>query len=528
MKKTHMVIIGLLALCSLIVIMNSASAVGIDLGSQKKFGDGTTADKIFVDAGECTIEDIYDDGDIDGTILQEITDKKQYLLNCSIQVNKSGVLKIDSDSCDWLMLASNDSKIANITCYGRLFINASLVTAVNWMPGGSDNYVNDTTYATGARSRPSIVCNSSGDDAQSIMSMAGARIAYLGSNHNESTGGVVVNDTGGSPALALDNVHISYCYNGLFIKSIITATTQDQLNVTNNLVFGIKIDSDSAVNFTNTNSTYNGACDWYTHYDVTSTINNTGGLGSKTLIYTGATGEINNVTQKFRTVSRTRGDTAWNLTARDIRFSTSDNDYVNINMSDTQFVNQEFTGETLDADFLKIVWPGMPRTNYYQLIVDDAFYTYANPDGDHLLTLNYSGSWSTKTFDIESYTPPGTGGGGGGTDPDLKTYYKRVNGEVVSAQFKDAPAGWSLTRPNCGGSSTTVGDSTGGGVDVYDYEVDDYLFFGALFIAALVGAILAFVPQAKTIVKMNKSTKNGILVIIAIIIIAMLLGWLVF
>lgn len=523
-KATKYLLFGLLALGALLVIANSASAA-IDLGSQKgaKNGDGTTADTIFITGQKATIPDVYADADVTTAHLAEIASgaaNSTYLLNCSIQVNESGILVIDA-TCDWLWLASIDGKIANITCYGRLFINGSMVTAMTYAVGGLNNSVNDTTYATGAKTRPSIRVNNSEGTGDSAFGMSSARIAYLGGALNESYGGVCINDTGGSPVFTASNTHISHCYNGLFIKSIMSGTALSGLNVTNNLVYGIRLDADSAINFTNCNSSNNGAGDWVCHSDVVSNINNTDQHFMLRATASTGTADLNNITQKYRLVSRTRGNTAWNLTSMDMQGFTSDHDYCNINLTS----NSQWTGETLDADFVSFTVAGLSPHTDYQLIVDSAQATTTTSDANGHATFNYTGSWSTKTFVVQLYSPSGGGGSG---DTSFVTCYRCQGENVVSAEFRgECPDDWSEIKPNCAAVVTPQqpASSQGEGTLIEGVQ-DEYLLLAALVIVGIVIIWKYGIVKKARRIKPKPSLKWILGIIIALALLYLALMWL--
>lgn len=495
----------------MLVIMNTAmGAAGIHLGSQKKHGDGTTADTIFITGTKATIPDVFADADVTTAHLCEIASgdaNSTYLLNCSIQVNESGILVIDT-TCDWLWLSSIDGAIANITSYGRLFINDTLVTAMVPATGAGGlnaSSANDTTFNTGAKTRPSIRVNNSEGDGDGAFGLSSARIAYLGGDINESYGGICINDTGGSPLFTATNTHISHCYNGLFIKSIIVGETPlSNINVTNCNVFGIRIDADSAVNFTNVNSTNNGV-DWYTHNDVVSTINNTQ-LSTVTKYFLDDLTDTTNITQGNIVISRKRGNTAWNITSRDVQFTTSDNDYVIINMSSTS----SWTGQTDDADFLGIVLPGFGAGNEYSLSVND-WNENSVADANGHLTFNYTGTWSTKTFAVSQKKNPISTGGGSTTT--YTTYYRCSDGNVISQVFASDPGGdWSTSRPDC---TTTITvppplSTTGEG------EVEDTVVMTTAIVIIIACLAIWKVPW------FNRFGQNKWLLLIGIIVLALI------
>lgn len=490
MKNTKYILILGLVLLGLFLIMNTASAV-VCLGSNngRQWGEGGPQDCIFIQDGKHTLKEVYDTANITTAIICEIASgaaNSTYLVNASIQVNETGVLIIDSDS-DWVMLSSIDGAIANITSYGRLFINGSLVTAVVPAGGGLNNSVNDTTYATGAKSRPYIAVNNSettGDGAFGLGT--GTRIAYLGGNLNESYGGVCINDTGGTPVFTATNTHISHCYDGLFIKSIISGTALSQINVTNCERFGIRIDSDSAINFTASNSTNNGI-DWQMHSDVYSDINNTD--ANYILGPTSATGNVaylNNVTQKYRLVHKTRGSTVLNATSLDVQVTTSDNDYCNCNFTSLT----AWTGETLDADFVQFVIGGYGAGGDYTVsVTEDGINELVTADSNGHITYNYTGSWSTKTFSAIQHTP--SGGGGSGAPIQPTTYYKCVHGKLATYTSPTYPGeGWLLYPPECEDTTSAPTLAIGG-------EVSDTVVASAFVLIIIAFLAIWKVPYFK-------------------------------
>jgi hypothetical protein len=379
-----------------------------------------------------------------------------FLLNYSIMVNHSGVLRIDSaaDGINWLRLNSSitkddlSHKTANITCNGgKLFINGTLVTAYNLTAKANDTTVTFEGVA-GARPRPHITCN--GSAVAGVMKIMNSTIAYLGLE-NQTRGGVCYDDLGGDPIGHVYGSTIKYCYNGLTLKSTRNVEV-DKTNIISNNGYGAYVDITTTGNFTNCKSYGNGAdvlgiSDYYIKAGSRVIINNSDNLDWI------IEGKSNSVTNLFRKVSTTTTDRAFSLYTRRFDLDTSDADLITFNFSTTA-ANDKFTMTSTDADFANFAMPGFNAGEDYKVLVNDGLYVVSVANASGYVNCNYTGGFSTKTFAI---IPDSGSSGSGSASPTYVTCYKCFGNVLRSRQcIGQCDEGWSTTKPDCTASTITV------------------------------------------------------------------------